>query len=203
MADELERDEPSTSGGVLPAWLYPYAVVVAVVAIMWAVEIVDLVPGTNLDRFGIQPRTLVGLRGVVFAPFLHNGLAHLIGNTIPLLVLGFVIAASGTERFLEVTAIVMAVGGLGTWLTGASGSLHIGASGLVFGYLTYLLARAVFEKKVVYLFGGAIVLFLYGGVLWGLVPKPGVSWQGHLFGAVGGVVAAKALHRPGEQTLPD
>jgi membrane associated rhomboid family serine protease len=203
MADDLARPEASDEDRSLPTWMRPYAVVAGMVALMWVVELIDLVPGTSLDRFGIEPRTLVGLRGIVFAPFLHNGLAHLLSNTIPLLILGLVIAASGTKRFVEVTAIVMVVGGVGTWLTGASGSLHIGASGLVFGYLTYLLARAVFERKIVYLLGGAVVLFLYGGVLWGLVPRPGISWQGHLFGAIGGIVAAKALHRSGDDTLLD
>lgn len=199
MADAPERTERPD----LPDWLRPFAVVAALVAVMWAVEIIDLLPGTNLDRFGIRPRTLLGLRGVVFAPFLHNGIGHLLSNTITFLILGWLIAASGTARYIEVTVIVGLVGGLGTWLIGQSNSIHIGASGLVFGYLTYLLARAVFEKKIVYLVGGAIVLFLYGGVLWGLVPKPGISWEGHVFGAVGGVAAAAALHRSGEKTLPD
>lgn len=201
MADAPERTERPDRD--LPEWMRPFAVVVALVAVMWAVELIDLLPGTNLDRFGIRPRTLVGLRGIVFAPFLHNGLAHLLSNTITFVILGWLIAASGTARYVQVTAIVALVGGLGTWLTGGTGTLHIGASGLVFGYLTYLLARAVFEKKIVYLLGGAIVFFLYGGVLWGLIPKPGISWQGHLFGALGGVVAAYALHQPGEKTLPD
>lgn len=201
MADTPARtDEPGLD---LPEWLRPFAVVAALVAVMWVVEIIDLLPRTDLDRFGIQPRTLVGLRGIVFAPFLHNGLGHLLSNTITFLILGWLIAASGTTRYLEVTVIVGLVGGFGTWLTGAAGSIHIGASGLVFGYLTYLLARAVFEKRIIYLLGGAIVFFLYGGVLWGLVPKPGISWQGHIFGAVGGVAAAAALHREGEKTLPD
>lgn len=187
----------------VPEWLRPFVVVAVLVAAMWALEIVDLMPGVALDSYGIRPRSLVGLRGIVFAPFLHNGIAHVLSNTIPFLILGWLIAASGTARFVHVTVIVAVVGGVGTWLTGASGSVHIGASGLVFGYLTYLVARAVFEKKIVYLLGGAVVLFLYGGVLWGLVPRPGISWQGHLFGALGGVAAARALHAPGDETLPD
>ena len=187
----------------IPEWLRPFAVVAAMVAVMWVVEVLDVIPGTNFDRWGIRPRELPGLIGIGTAPFLHNGFPHLISNTIPLLVLGFVIAASGVQRFIQVTVIVMVVGGLGTWLTGASGSVHIGASGLVFGYLTYLLGRAIFEKKILYLLGGMVVLFLYGSVLWGLIPKPGISWQGHLFGAVGGVVAAWALHKPGDDTLPE
>lgn len=200
MAEDRTPERPDVD---LPEWLRPFAVVAALVAVMAVVEIVDLLPSTDFDRFGIRPRTLVGLRGIVFAPFLHNGIGHLLSNAITFLVLGWLIAASGTARYLEVTAIVAVVGGLGTWAIGATNSIHIGASGLVFGYLTYLLARAVFEKRILYLLGGAIVLFLYGGVLWGLVPKPGISWEGHLFGAIGGVVAAAALHREGERTLPD
>src|SRR5690606_27375566 len=126
----------------------------------------------------------------------------LIGNTIPFIILGWFIAASGLARFLEVVLIVGAVGGLWTWLTGSSASVHIGASGMVFGFLTYLLGRAIFEKKILYLLGGMVVLFLYGSVLWGLIPKPGISWQGHVFGAAGGVAAAWVLHKPDEETLP-
>ncbi len=174
-ADDVERPELD-----LPGWLRPYLIVAMLVAVMWVVEIIDLIPGTDLDRFGIQPRELAGLVGIVTAPFLHNGLAHLISNTIPFLILGGLIAASGVAQFFRVTAIVGLCAGLGTWLLGQSGSYHIGASGLVFGYLTYLLARGLFERKLVYLAVGLIVLFLYGSVLWGLVPRPGISWQGHL-----------------------
>ncbi|MEO6989139.1 MAG: rhomboid family intramembrane serine protease [Aquihabitans sp.] len=187
----------------IPDWMRPFATVVFVVAVMWVLEVIDLLPGLNLDQWGIRPRSLRGLIGIGTAPFLHNGFPHLISNTIPLLILGFLIAASGLQRFVQVMVVVMVVGGVGTWLTGASGSTHIGASGLVFGFLSYLLARAIFEKKILYLLGGMVVLFLYGSVLWGLIPKPGISWQGHIFGAVGGVVAAWMLHKPGDDALPD
>lgn len=188
-ADDVERPELD-----LPGWLRPYLIVALFVAVMWVVEIIDLIPGTNLDRWGIRPRELVGLVGIVTAPFLHNGFAHLISNTIPFLILGGIIAASGVAQFFRVTVIVGLTAGLGTWLLGQSGSYHIGASGLVFGYLTYLLARGLFERKLVYLAVGLLVLFLYGSVLWGLVPRPGISWQSHLFGALGGVLAARVLH---------
>ena len=170
---------------------------------MWVVELIDLLPSTDLDRWGIRPRQLRGLTGIVTTPFLHADLTHLIENTIPFLVLGCVIAASGTQRFVQVTVIVAVVAGLGTWLVGPSGTIHIGASGLVFGYLAYLIVRGIFERRLGYLAVGLVVLFLYGGALWGLLPQPGISWQGHVFGAVGGVVAAKVLHRPGEEILPD
>lgn len=173
----------------------PLMVVGLVVAAMWAEEVVDLLPHTPFDRYGVRPRELDGLVGIPLAPFLHAGFAHLIGNTLPFLVLGGIVAASGVARFFRVAVIVGLTSGIGTWLFGAAHSDHIGASGVVFGLLTYLLARGVFERRLAYLLVGVVVLFVYGGILWGLVPSPGISWTGHLLGAVGGVVAAAALHR--------
>ena len=197
-------DAPERPDLDVPEWLRPFAVVATVAAVMWLVEIIDLLPGTDLDRWGIRPRELRGLTGLVTAPFLHDGIGHLLSNTIPFLVLGSLIAASGLARYLEVTVIVAVVAGLGTWLLGPSHTVHLGASALVFGYLAYLLARAVFERRIVYLLGGAVVLFLYGTVLWGLLPRPGISWQGHVFGAVGGVIAAAVLHaQDDEDVLPE
>jgi membrane associated rhomboid family serine protease len=169
------------------------ALVGALAALMWVVEIVDLVAG-DLDSAGIQPRDVDGLPGIVLAPFLHGGFGHLIGNTIPFLVLGAGIALSGAARVGAVTAIVVLLGGLGTWLIGPEHSVHIGASGVVFGYATYLLARGLFSRNLLHLGGGVIVLALYGTTLLvGFVPTPGVSWQGHLCGAIAGVVAARVL----------
>lgn len=166
----------------------------AMAALMWLVEIVDLAAG-DLDRFGIEPREVDGLDGILFSPFLHAGFAHLIGNTIPFVVLGAVIALSGLARVVAVTAIVAVVGGLGTWLVGPDGSVHIGASGLVFGYATYLLTRGLYSRRALHLATGVIVLLVYGTtLLFGLVPTPGISWQGHLFGALGGILAARVVH---------
>ena len=176
-----------------PSWLRPYFIVALLVAAMWTIEIIDLFPGTNFDRWGVRPRQAVGLIGIATAPFLHSGLPHLISNTIPFLVLGGLIAASGINRFFQVTVIVGLVSGLGTWLVGPTGTDHIGASGLVFGYLAYLLARGFFDRKLTYLFVGVVVLFFYGGVLWGVIPRDGISWQGHIFGAIGGLIAARAF----------
>lgn len=177
-----------------------FTVVAVLVAIMWAVEILDLLPHTNFDAWGIRPRELRGLVGIPLAPFLHAGFGHLIGNTIPFLVLGCVIAVSGTQRYVQVTVISAVVSGAAVWLLGASHSDHIGASGVIFGYLTYLLARGFFERKVTYLLVGVAVLVAYGGILWGVIPKEGISWVGHIFGAVGGVVAAWVVH--GERGEP-
>jgi membrane associated rhomboid family serine protease len=195
--EPVTTGDPSPAGRAsLPEPLRPMVMVVALAALMWTLEIVDIPLDGRLDRYGIKPRRLDGLPGIVAAPFLHDGFGHLIANTIPFVVLGAVIAFSGVRRFALVTLIIGAVAGVGTWLTGTGGTVTIGASGLVFGYLTYLVARGIFARNVGYLVGGLIVLALYGGVLWGLLPRPGVSWQGHLFGAIGGVVAARVLHPP-------
>lgn len=176
--------------------------IVAMVVVMWALEVVDLVGG-NLDSDGIHPRDVDGLPGIAFAPFLHAGWGHLIGNTIPFLILGGTIALSGLARTAAVTGIVALVAGLGTWLLAPGNTNHIGASGLVFGFAAYLVARGVFSHRALHIGIGLAVLAVYGTtLLFGFVPTPGVSWQGHLFGAVGGVVAAKALHASTRRPSP-
>ena len=176
--------------------------VVAMVIVMWALEVVDLVGG-HLDSDGIHPRDVDGLSGIALAPFLHAGWGHLIGNTIPFLVLGFTIALGGLARTAAVTVIVVLVAGLGTWLLGPAHTNHIGASGVVFGFATYLVARGAWSRRPVHLVVGLLVLGIYGTTLmFGLVPTPGVSWQGHLFGAIGGVVAARVLHSATRRTSP-
>jgi membrane associated rhomboid family serine protease len=122
-------------------------------------------------------------------------------------ILGLVIAFEGLKRLVGVTLIVMLVGGLGTWLFAPANSIHIGASGVVFGYAAYLIVRGVFNRSIGQLAIAAIVvLFLGGALLGGLVPRAGVSWQGHFFGAVGGVLAAYVLarrpERPAAEPLP-
>lgn len=172
----------------------PLVIVGLLVAVMWAEELVDLLPHTPFDSFGIRPRQLDGLVGIPLAPFLHAGFAHLIGNTIPFLILGAIVAAGGVTRFFKVAVMVALCSGVGTWLFGATNSDHIGASGVVFGFLTYLIARGIFARKPTYLIVGVVVAFFYGGILWGLVPKDGISWTGHFFGAIGGIAAARVLH---------
>lgn len=187
----------------LPDWMKPFIVVLVLAGIMWAVQILDLLPRTNFIRFGIRPRRLIGLRGIVLGPFIHSGFGHLVSNTIPFVTLGWVVAAGGARRYLQVTALIALTSGLGVWLLSPSRSVTIGASALVFGYLTYLIARAIIEIKITYLLVGLVVLVLYGGVLWGLVPRPGISWQGHVFGVVGGIAAAFTVHGSNTRTLPD
>jgi membrane associated rhomboid family serine protease len=196
---------PSTSPSEIErprlAELAPGLVIIAVMlGVMWAVEVVDLVPGTSFDRWGVRPRSVRGLFGIAFAPFLHVSFGHLIANTIPFIVLGVAIALGGVRQILEVTVIVAIVSGLGIWLFGGASTVHLGASGLVFGYLTYLVARGLIARNLWWVLGGLVVLAFYGSLLWGILPTPRVSWLGHLFGAIGGVLAAWVLHSESDET---
>lgn len=166
-------------------------IVLALLAAMWAFEIADVALDHRLDQYGIEPRDPDGLFGVVAAPFLHDGFGHLLANSIPFVVLGILIALQGAVRVVAVTLTVALVSGLGTWLVAPAGTIHIGASGIVFGYATYLLVRGLFNRSMVEILIGVAVAAVWGtALLGGLMPQEGVSWQGHFFGAVGGVIAA-------------
>ena len=171
-------------------------ILLALVAVMWAVEVVDVIVGYQLDQYGIEARETEGLDGVVTAPFLHVGFGHLISNTIPFVIMGVLIALEGPRRLLAVFVIVALVSGLGTWLVAPEGSIHVGASGVVFGFATYLIARGWFNRRTGQIAVGLVIVVIWGGVLLGgLQPREGISWQGHLFGAIGGLVAARVLAR--------
>jgi membrane associated rhomboid family serine protease len=165
------------------------------VAVMWFVEAANVVSRDALE-IGIRPRTVAGLWGILSAPFVHANIAHLIANTVPFLVLGWLIALRGLRMFLLVTAIVVLLGGAVVWLLGRPFSEHVGASGLVFGYLGFLLARGFFERSLQAVLLSLVVFFFYGGALWGVLPSsPRISWESHLFGALAGVLAARQLSR--------
>jgi membrane associated rhomboid family serine protease len=171
-----------------------FRIVISLAALMWVVEVVDSIDNHRLDQYGIRPRDADGLVGIVAAPFLHAGFGHLIANTVPFVLMGFAIALRGAGRVLAVTAVVALVGGLGTWLVAPAHTLHIGASGVVFGYATFLLSRGIFDRDLPELAIGVLVGAIWGtGLLSGLLPSEGISWQGHVFGAIGGVVAARML----------
>jgi membrane associated rhomboid family serine protease len=165
------------------------------VAIFWLLEILDqFVFRGSLDIFGIIPHQVIGLRGILFAPFLHGDFSHLIANTVPFLILGWLVMLQETSDFFVVTGLTMLVGGLGVWLFAAPGSIHIGASILIFGYLGFLLLRGYFQRNIPSILLSILVFLLYGGTIWGVLPsRPGISWQGHLFGFLGGVLAAKLI----------
>lgn len=181
------------------------ATIISFVVLLYVIELFDQLSGHQLDRNGIRPLETDGLWGIIFAPLLHANWQHLMANTGPALILGFLVTLAGLSRFLWATAIVWIVGGFGTWLIGNMGSPcgptdHIGASGLIFGWLTFLLVFGFFTRSGWQIVLGILVLFFYGGVLWGAVPVlnvcGGVSWQGHLCGAVAGVLAAYLLSGP-------
>ncbi|MBF6168105.1 rhomboid family intramembrane serine protease [Streptomyces gardneri] len=187
---------PNTAGfaAVKQLWLRAGMLIVCFVAALYGLEGVDSVVGGRLDYAGIEPRRADGLSGILFAPLLHGGWGHLIGNTLPVLVLGFLVLLAGIGRGLAATAIIWLLAGLGVWLTGAAGSVHLGASSLVFGWLTFLISRGWFARNVGQIALGLVVLALYGSLLWGVLPgQDRISWQGHLFGALSGLLAAWVL----------
>lgn len=171
-------------------WQRAAIVIAAFVAVLWVIEIVNA-SGADLTDDGIRPRQLSGLWGVLWAPLLHASFTHLESNTIPLLVLGFLVLLGGLARFGAVTATVWLVSGIGVWLLGGTNTVVVGASGLAFGWLAYIIVRGVFTRSLVQIALGLVILVVYGGLLWGVLPgASGVSWQAHLFGAVGGILAA-------------
>jgi membrane associated rhomboid family serine protease len=181
-----DRSATSTGG-----WTQAVTVIGGFVALLYAIELVDTLMDNRLDQEGVQPQETDGLLGILFAPLLHVGWGHLLANTLPLLFLGFLILLSGLGHWLEVTAVVWVVGGLGTWLVAPPNTVHLGASVLVFGWLVHLILRGFFTRRPGQILLGLVILFLYGGVLWGVLPgQAGISWQGHLFGALGGGLAA-------------
>lgn len=178
----------------------PAIILGSFIILIWILEILDvLVFDQALNRIGLRPRSLVGLTGVLTMPFLHNGLGHVAANTLPFLILGGIILLRSRRDFFTVTVVVALVTGLGLWLLGSTNAVYIGASGLVFGYFGFVLVRAYFDRSMVSLALAIVVLLLYGGFLWGLLPnyQPGVSWGAHFLGFVGGVVAAWWIARQG------
>jgi membrane associated rhomboid family serine protease len=173
------------------------------IAVIWGVEVANTLMDHRLSEFGIVPRTTEGLRGIPLWPFLHAGFGHVISNTLPMAVLGGVIAIQGRNTLLKVSAIVVVVSGAGVWVFARPG-IHVGASGLVFGYFGYLVARGWYQRSLSSVAVAILVVFFYGGLIFGIVPSLGfVSWEGHMFGLMAGILAAKIIDekkpRKGEQ----
>ena len=174
----------------------PFGLLVVAVLAIWAIEIVDTVAlSDRLQRNGIQPRHRDGIDGILWTPFLHSDYGHVASNSVPLLALGGLIAVRGMRYWARVTLFVIIVGGGLTWALAGEGN-HIGASGVVFGYLGAILGAAVFERQIKALAPALLAIGFYSGMLAGLVPQDTISWEGHLFGLLAGIVASRWLAEP-------
>jgi membrane associated rhomboid family serine protease len=196
------------AGGLLSGALAALLLMLGVLGVMWVIEVFDYALNGSLDReFGIISWDPSSLPDIFSAPFLHIGFAHLIANSLPLLVLGFMAALRGIGKFLWASLLIIVIGGVGVWFTSGPNTITVGASGLVFGYFGYVLARGLFDRLVLDIVLGIVVAVAYYSILLGLLPnQQGISWQGHLFGLIGGVVAAWVLRRdrglrPGRRSL--
>lgn len=181
----IPRDELRFRAGAL----------LSLVAIMWIVWVLSLIAPGAVVSFGIVPRTFGTLSGIITAPFVHLALQHLLANTIPLVILGALLLLKGAGELVYVVVTTALIAGAGTWLFGSPGTIHFGASGIVFGFIGFLLFRAAFDRKISSILITIVVAVMYGSSLgWAIFPEEGISWSGHFFGFVGGIVAARVRH---------
>jgi membrane associated rhomboid family serine protease len=168
-------------------------VVLALVGVLVVIQVVNTFTGNSLVHHGIIPRTWDGLQGVVFAPLLHGSVRHLLSNIVPLAVLSWMVMSEGIERYLRVAVLICVISGLLVWAFGRP-SIHVGASGLIFGLWAYVLARAWYERGIVSVLIAILVVLTYSGLVFGFIPVPGVSFESHLFGAFAGAVVGWLMH---------
>jgi membrane associated rhomboid family serine protease len=182
-------------GGITAELKTQFRILSEFVVYTWSLGFVNLVfCQGSLNGLGIRPRTPMGLLGIFFSPFLHADWEHLVANTIPFFILGWFVMLGGITDFFIVTAFTALFSGLGIWMFGRPYTTHVGASDVIFGYLGFLLLHSYFESNALFIVLSALVGFLYGRLLWGVFPvQAGVSWEGHLFGLIGGVLAARFL----------
>jgi membrane associated rhomboid family serine protease len=200
MTDDFPAPRATQSEGLATHATRAVSAVVVVgftLAVMWVLEILAYVTDNRILSYGIQAHDVTDLPHVFTAPFLHANFDHLISNTVPFAILGFLAALRGISKFLTMNVIVMVVGGLGVWFLGPTGSVTVGASILIFGYFGYLVGRGLFERRLLDILIALVVGVLYGtAIAASVVPNnPQISWQGHLFGLIGGVLAAWTLRR--------
>jgi membrane associated rhomboid family serine protease len=162
--------------------------------VFWGVFVVNTLIGGSLLRLGVIPRTTIGLRGLLFAPFLHASLNHIVANSIPFVVLGWMLMLRDEKHFIPVTVAGMLGSGLIAWLLGAPGTVHIGASGVIFGYLGFLMLTGWYTRSFLSILLSVVVTLVWGGLVLGMLPgSPGISWQAHVGGFLGGALAARAV----------
>ena len=183
-----------------------FVVMCAVIPVLAMIELLDQATGGQLDLlFGIRPRAIAGIDGIILAPLVHADFNHLVANAAPMVLLGTFVLAAGTRRFLLATLLIAVVSGLGVWFTTPSNYLVVGASGVIFGWLGLLLVRGIVEHSLWNLGVTLVVGLLYGWQVFALLPSERqVSWQGHLFGFIGGAVAAILFReRPARARISD
>ncbi|MET3804196.1 membrane associated rhomboid family serine protease [Nakamurella sp. UYEF19] len=217
LPDPAGTPAKKSRGALLPAKVKPAVITVASFGLLITlVQVVNSLMSNRLSTdFGLVSRSLHGLIGVITAPLLHVSWAHLLSNLVPLLIFGFLIMLDSVRQFVAVTILVWLIAGLGVWVVGPANTVTVGASGLVFGWLAYLVTRGVFTRNFGQIAIGLVLLVIWGGVFWTGIVKVAVadisgvvtiSWQGHLFGAIGGVLAAFLVakadgpHKPKEAT---
>ncbi|HWL40973.1 MAG TPA: rhomboid family intramembrane serine protease [Gemmatimonadaceae bacterium] len=191
--EQLTTRRPTSVTGALKG----HALVLGgTLAVFWLVFVVNTLLGGALLQFGVIPRTAIGLRGILFAPFLHGGLSHIVANSIPFLILGWFVMLRDERHFIPVTIAGMLGSALVAWLLGAPGSVHIGASGVVFGYLGFLMLSGWYARSFGSILLSIIVTVAWGGLVFGMMPgAPGISWQAHVGGFLGGVLAARQFRK--------
>ena len=168
-----------------------FPLIIGFVAVIWTVELVNTLMGHQLNVWGIWPRTVTGLVGIPLGPFLHGSFSHLMSNTIIFLGLGSLVAIRGRQVLMAVSVFIILIGGVGVWALGRP-AIHVGASGLVFGYFGFLVAVGWYERRLGSILVAIAVVVLYGGLIGGVLPSPGIiSWEAHLFGLIAGLLAAR------------
>ncbi len=183
------------ASGVRNAW-DSFKTLLAVVALLWAILFAGYF--FPIHEYGIWPRSIHGLYGILFAPFIHAGIDHLIANSISLLLLGSIFLTIERKLSIYIVLFIIVIGGLGTWVIGRGGYAHIGASGVIYGILGYLLAMGVFNRSIRTVIISLLVFFLYGGAIWGIFPAAGfVSWESHLCGFLAGIATARIYAKNG------
>jgi membrane associated rhomboid family serine protease len=165
--------------------------ILSFVLIIWAIEIFNYIFGHPFSNLGIYPRELWGLPGILFTPLIHHGFEHTITNSISIIVLGILISLKNHRIILKVSLFIIIVGGLGVWIFGRPAS-HIGASGLIFGYFGFLVARGWYVQDFGSIAISIVTIILYGGMIFGIFPGQSyISWEAHLFGFLAGLISAR------------
>lgn len=175
-------------------YIKPISNLLYIIALLWIVHILSYF--FHINQYGIIPREVSGLPGILFAPFLHYDFSHLAANSVSLFILGLFLITLEHDRTYWIIIALIILGGAGTWCIGRSGSVHIGASGVIYGILGYLMARGFFKRDFKSLVISVVVLFLYCGMIFGVLPSnPSVSWESHLSGFLSGILLASSYGR--------